>query len=158
MAQHKLIAAVCAVALTSVFAAFAWADDEADRQAALAREPAPAPGPAFPGIREIQMIEACANGAQRYYPPEALNRRQSGDVVLDCVVDGDRLRSCQVLHDEPSRYGFGDAAIRVSCHVRITQSPEGEPLSNGPRGTRVYRREGEGEPWRARIPVRFRLG
>ena len=149
------------MAITCGFAALAAASEEDPVEAALTRLPASAPGPAFPDIPEVDMANLCRShsGRQRYYPPRALSNGVEGRVVLDCVIRENAPRTCQVLYESPDSYGFGDAALRIACHFRVDEpgSDEGEPSGNLPREARFYRRRAEGEPWRARVPIRFQL-
>lgn len=155
---HTMPAVALLLACACGFAAFAEdAPDPAD--AALALLPEPAPGPAFPGIDEVDMNRLCAprSRARRPYLERALEDRVNGRVVLDCVIEGRRLRTCQVLHERPASYDFAAAALNLACGFRVRQTEHGEISSseNLPSFTRFYRRNADGEPWRARIPVRF---
>ena len=162
MRNTRLFALVVAVALSGECVAVAVTVEE-ERQAAIARVPAPAPGPAFPDVAEIDMAALCGEGTglpERFYPPRALSRGRSGDVVLDCVVtDTATLATCQVLYEAPTRFGFGDAAVRIACHFRLEPAVvvDGEPSGQLPQSSRFYRRNNN-EPRHARIPIRFRLG
>lgn len=74
------------------------------------------------------------------YPPEAFREGQSGQAVLDCIVDAQGQLACAVLSEEPAGLGFGEAAIRASRLFRM--APE----------TRDGHRTAGG---RVRIPIRF---
>jgi TonB family protein len=124
--------------------------------------PAASPGAAYPGIEAIDMTEFCRwqSHRQRFYPPRALTRRVQGLVVLDCTLGPDgEFASCQVLHEAPQRFGFADAATRIACQWRVDSSQLAELTSVQalPDGSSIYRREGEGEPWRVRAPISFRI-
>lgn len=120
--------------------------------------PAPPPGPAYPGFEEVNLAEFCRyqDDRPRYYPQRALERGVEGVVVLDCAIGDDRsLTSCSIIHEEPRRFGFADAAKRIACNFEVVERTNAGGL---PAGSSTYRRDAEGEPWRARTPIRFRLG
>lgn len=181
MRHSKSFALLCAVAVSGALTAFAWASDdqaaqqEALRQAALTQLPAPAPGPAFPGAETFDMPQFCpratrtrGRGVNRrsppLLPPEAVMRRINGAVVLDCTIGADgKAATCEVVYEAPADIGFARSAATIACYFEFDLSSlrEGEPIlvSGGalPAGTRVYRRSGEGEPWRTRTPLSFRI-
>jgi TonB family protein len=125
--------------------------------------PAPPPGAPYPNITEINMNEMCRwqRGAQRYYPERAMQRGVEGLAVLDCVIGADgKMQTCQVLHESPRGFDFGDAATRIACgyQVNMEDIAPGAATRGVPAGSEFYRRDAEGEPWRARTPIAFRLG
>lgn len=78
----------------------------------------------------------------RHYPPRALDRGQEGRVTLDCIVNADGRISCTVTAEEPSGWGFGEAAIRISRSFRMAPATrDGAPTSGG----------------RVRVPIRFNV-
>ncbi|HRP10723.1 MAG TPA: energy transducer TonB, partial [Terricaulis sp.] len=78
----------------------------------------------------------------RHYPPRALDRGQEGRVTLDCIVNADGRISCTVTSEEPSGWGFGEAAIRISRSFRMAPATrDGAPTSGG----------------RVRVPIRFNV-
>jgi periplasmic protein TonB len=78
----------------------------------------------------------------RYYPQRAVQREQEGRVVLDCIVSADGRIACTVASEEPSGWGFGEAALRISRNFRAAaQTSDGRPTSGG----------------RTRVPITFRL-
>lgn len=73
----------------------------------------------------------------RFYPQEAQRAGVSGKAVLDCFVDaGGWLRDCNVATDEPSGFGFGEAALRLVPLFHMKKSETGA---------------------RAQIPITFKL-
>jgi periplasmic protein TonB len=105
------------------------------------------PPPAPPAAAVLTGITWLARPSQqdfdRYYPPRANQREQEGRVVLDCIVSGDGRIACTVASEEPSGWGFGDAAVRISRNFRAAaQTSDGRPTSGG----------------RVRVPITFRLG
>jgi TonB family protein len=50
----------------------------------------------------------------RYYPSRALERGVQGSVTLNCVVSTAGRLDCVVVSETPARWGFGDAALRIS--------------------------------------------
>lgn len=78
-----------------------------------------------------------------HYPERALEREREGRVVLDCVVDSGGRLACSVASEEPSGWGFGNAAIRISRYFRMApMTVDGRPTDGG----------------RVRVPIAFRLG
>ena len=57
---------------------------------------------------------AMRDPTRRYYPQAAQKAGVSGKAVLDCFVDAEGwLRDCTVASEEPSGFGFGEAALRM---------------------------------------------
>lgn len=57
---------------------------------------------------------------RRHWPVEAARRRITGYVTLSCVVPRPgRPRSCRVVSERPSGFGFGRAAVAISPLFRI---------------------------------------
>jgi TonB family protein len=55
------------------------------------------------------------------YPKAAEKAGKEGMVVLDCRVRSDgRLRACKVRSQNPARYGFGEAALKLSPLFRMS--------------------------------------
>lgn len=151
-----LLVVVCA--LTPI----ASADDDAFHLAMTRLPEQAAPAPAFSNIPQSDMGVLCASlsGRERYYPERALRQNLTGSAALDCVIGADgRPQTCQVLYEEPEGFGFGAASVRIACHFRVDVASleTHEIVGNLPGGAYVYRPNGEGEPWRMRVPVRFRL-
>lgn len=126
--------------------------------------PHAAPGAAYPDIPEVDMARHCTRIRRArtpvpyLYPSRALDVGRSGAALLDCVIGEDgRMQTCQVLQEEPQRFGFGDAAVNIACHFRADPATiaDHQTTSQMPADTRFYRRNAEGEPWRARVPIRF---
>lgn len=95
-----------------------------------------------------------------YFPSRAVEAHRDGAVLLDCVIGDDgNVRTCQVLTEEPARWGFGNASLRIACHFRVDPATiiGNQPAARLPEGSRYYRRNAEGEPWRVRVPIRFEL-
>src|SRR5262249_31357003 len=51
---------------------------------------------------------------ERCYPARALQRGIEGQAVLQCDVSETGMLSCVVISENPARWGFGDAALRIS--------------------------------------------
>lgn len=78
----------------------------------------------------------------RYYPERALERGQEGRVNLACIVAADGRISCTVTSEDPTGWGFGDAAIRISRHFRMAPATrDGAATSGG----------------RVNVPIRFNV-
>jgi protein TonB len=108
----------------------------------VAVDPPPAPpSPVLTGAVWLQ--RPGARDFDRFYPDRAREREQEGRVTLDCLVSGDGRISCTVISEEPSGWGFGDAAVRISRSFRMAaQTSDGRPTTGG----------------RIRVPITFRLG
>ncbi len=57
----------------------------------------------------------------QFVPPEARRRRVTGRSAVSCVIRADtRLEACRVVNEQPSDFGFGDAAVRIAeTHFRF---------------------------------------
>ncbi|MBX3510003.1 MAG: energy transducer TonB [Hyphomonadaceae bacterium] len=108
----------------------------------VAVDPPPAP-PTPSVITDPTWIERpTGRDFARFYPPRALERNQEGRVTLDCIVNADGRISCTVTSEEPSGWGFGEAAVRISRSFRMAPATrDGVPTSGG----------------RVRVPIRFQL-
>ncbi|MBL8531036.1 MAG: TonB family protein, partial [Hyphomonadaceae bacterium] len=85
----------------------------------VAVDPPPAP-PTPSVITDPTWIERpTGRDFARFYPPRALERNQEGRVTLDCIVNADGRISCTVTSEEPSGWGFGEAAVRISRSFRM---------------------------------------
>jgi protein TonB len=108
----------------------------------VAVDPPPAP-PTPSVITNPQWLQRPdARDFARYYPPRALERGQEGRVSLDCIVSADGRIACTVTSEDPTGWGFGEAAVRISRHFRMAPATrDGVPTSGG----------------RVRVPIRFNL-
>jgi protein TonB len=105
----------------------------------------PPPSPPTPAVLTgmVWLQRPSSQDFSRYYPPRALEREQDGRVMLDCLVDSGGRISCTVLSEDPSGWGFGEAALRISRNFRAAaQTSDGRVTSGG----------------RVRVPITFRLG
>lgn len=107
----------------------------------VAVDPPPAPpSPVLTGM--VWLERPSARDWARFYPPRAMERNQTGSVVLDCLVDSGGRISCSVVSEDPTGWGFGDAALRISRNFRAAaQTSDGRATSGG----------------RTRVPISFRL-
>jgi protein TonB len=79
----------------------------------------------------------------RFYPARALERNMEGRVQLRCVVSADGRITCTVISEDPSGWGFGQAALQISHSFRMAaQTADGRPTSGG----------------QVTVPLTFRLG
>lgn len=104
----------------------------------------PPPAPPTPSVitNPTWLERPNARDFERYYPPRALERNQEGRVSLDCIVAADGRISCTVTSEDPTGWGFGEAALRISRHFRMAPATrDGVPTSGG----------------RVRVPIRFNL-
>lgn len=105
----------------------------------------PPPAPVAPSVitNPTWLERPTGRDYSRYYPERAMDRNQEGRVSLDCIVAADGRINCSVISEDPSGWGFGDAAIRISRSFRMAPATQdGVPTSGG----------------RVRVPIRFTLG
>ena len=64
------------------------------------------------------------------YPQDALDAGVSGVASVTCTAEpSGRVSGCMVIAENPSQYGFGEAAIDIVSRGRLTPfSPEHEPV------------------------------
>ena len=79
------------------------------------------------GVGDVNWVrEPSARDFARYFPNEALEEGQSGNVTLSCIIGGSGRLACSVASESPGGYGFGDAAIGISRQLRVrTTLPDG---------------------------------
>ncbi len=108
----------------------------------VAVDPPPAPpSPVLTGMVWLQ--RPSSQDFNRYYPSRAMEREQEGRVMLDCLVSADGRIACTVVSEDPTGWGFGEAAIRISRNFRAAaQTSDGRATTGG----------------RTRVPITFRLG
>jgi TonB family protein len=88
---------------------------------------APSSGGGALGAGDVNWVrEPSARDFARFYPNEALDKGESGNVVLSCIIGGSGRLACAVASESPSGVGFGSAAIGISRQLRVrTQLPDG---------------------------------
>ncbi|MEQ1619726.1 MAG: TonB family protein [Terricaulis sp.] len=65
-----------------------------------------------------------------------------GDVSLDCLVSAEGRLDCAIVSEDPTGFGFGEAALRISRSFRMAlMTLDGVPAAGG--------------RYRMRIPFRF---
>lgn len=104
----------------------------------------PPPAPPTPAMLTgmVWLQRPSSQDFNRFYPTRAMEREQEGRVVLDCIVSADGRISCTVVSEDPSGWGFGEAAIRISRNFRAAaQTSDGRATTGG----------------RTRVPITFRL-
>lgn len=71
-----------------------------------------------------------ADDLAKLYPKAAQDAGKEGLVVIACRVRVDgRLRACRVRKQEPAKYGFGEAALKMSAQFRMRpQTRDGRPV------------------------------
>lgn len=60
----------------------------------------------------------------RNYPRRALERGQGGRAVLLCTSDAGGNLACEVESEEPTGWGFGQAALRATRDARLARTDE----------------------------------
>lgn len=111
------------------------------------------------GAAPVNMPQFCAQHAgeqERFYPSRAMERAQEGSVLLDCIIAGDEISSCSVVHESNAGWGFGAAALRIACHFTVRAGADGTPqLDSAPRDTTVS--TDADNQTHAQTTIRFRL-
>lgn len=93
-------------------------EEEKPDEAELAEFP-PLPSAGF-SLSDVRWIrEPSARDFARFYPHRALDQGRSGRVVLDCVITGRGGLDCSVAEENPSGWGFGDAAVNIARQARV---------------------------------------
>lgn len=79
------------------------------------------------GVGDVNWVrEPSARDFARYFPDDALDEGQSGNVTLSCIIGGSGRLACSVASESPDGYGFGNAAIGISRQLRVrTTLPDG---------------------------------
>lgn len=104
----------------------------------------PPPRPPTPSVitNPTWLERPNARDFARYYPERALERGQEGRVNLACLVAADGRIACTVTSEDPTGWGFGDAAMRISRHFRMAPATrDGAATSGG----------------RVNVPIRFNV-
>ncbi len=67
--------------------------------------------------------------SREFTPPKAIRKSIAGWAMLQCRVGAmQTLLSCTVLREEPTGLGFGDAALKTTSGLKISQK-DGAPFS-----------------------------
>lgn len=105
-----------------------------------------APVPSRSDEAVVDMSDFCEPRRARFFPPRALQRRQSGNVELECAIaDDGRPAACQIVQENPQGARFGEAALVMACDFVV------QPDTGG-----VFRRD-DGQRY-IRLPFSFNLG
>lgn len=80
----------------------------------------------------------------RYYPDRAARLERTGNVLLQCLVTAKgAVSTCSVISEDPTEFGFGDAALKLSRLFKLRPgSVDGQAIE----GAQV------------KIPIAFRIG
>lgn len=70
----------------------------------------------------------------RFYPDRAARLEKSGRVTLSCRVKANgTLEACSVTSEDPTDFGFGDAALKLSRLFKMKpQTRDGTPTEGAP--------------------------
>ncbi|HWF77914.1 MAG TPA: energy transducer TonB [Caulobacteraceae bacterium] len=71
---------------------------------------------------------------QAAYPPRALDNQVQGGAVIECGVTlAGKLADCHVYQEEPTGYGFGQAALDLAGDFSLTpRLIDGDPVGGSP--------------------------
>ncbi len=87
--------------------------------------PTSPPGPAEPQA-------GCDPSLIHMYPERAQTLGRSGEAVIRCTIGEDgHYRDCTVVSQQPGGWGFGEAAVKMSCALPVTAGPDGTPPRPG---------------------------
>jgi TonB family protein len=94
--------------------------------AAIAAGAVWAADPAPPGvIKPVWVQRPTLKDIARAYPKDALNHGATGTAVIGCrVADDGALRACAVEEQNPARYHFGDAGLKLASDFRMKARDE----------------------------------
>jgi TonB family protein len=68
----------------------------------------------------------------RYYPSRGVELSRPGSATAMCTVIAEGALSCEIVHESPLNWGFGQAALRIMRHFRVApQLPDGTPTLGG---------------------------
>jgi hypothetical protein len=56
----------------------------------------------------------------QYFPERAQRFEISGKARMQCVADAGQLAACQLIHEWPAGFGFGDAALKLAHLFRTS--------------------------------------
>lgn len=68
-----------------------------------------------------------------FFPRDAMRRRLSGRVIMQCKVAREgTLYSCVIVSETPPKAGFGDAALKLAPYFEMTPlMVDGQPVDGG---------------------------
>lgn len=104
--------------------------------------PAPPPEPSKPIVITLPTWERKPTGEDiaRVFPKRAQREDVAGSATMSCqVMANGRLTACEVMAENPSGYGFGDAALSLAEAFKLPALVNGQPVEGGT----------------VRIPIRF---
>jgi len=74
----------------------------------------------------IRIVRPTRQEIMNHYPPAALQQQITGRATVECEVIADGLLDhCRTLEEDPSGYGFGDAAIQAAFEHHVRPDAEG---------------------------------
>ena len=75
----------------------------------------------------------------QYYPPRAMDLGKEGVATISCTVTAKgTLAGCSVSGEDPSGFGFGEAALKISRFFRMKPKQiDGQSVEGGTFTTRI---------------------
>jgi hypothetical protein len=105
--------------------------------ASLAQEASPTPRKMIrmtsKQMKVDQQLVRKFTGDGQFYPAGARAKEIGGKAEVTCIVKSRAFERCEILSEDPTGYGFGDAAARFLFSMRILSDvdADGVPIEGG---------------------------